>query len=124
MKRTLLILCLGLALSLLSASAWATPSHEGKAPKELSTRADDLDLSLSSHKSHASKKPAKSHASKKPAKSHTKKVRVATERVDIQELGGESTGPSVASAVPEPSALLLFGVGCLVARRAIFRARR
>jgi hypothetical protein len=99
----------------LSASAWAIPFHEGAAPKEFSARAHHLDLSLPPHESHAVHKPAKKDKKDKKVKADPKGHGSAVTVL--------STGPSVAPAIPEPSALLLFGVGCLVARRAISRAR-
>lgn len=111
----------GLALGLSSASASAVPMHEshgrahGKAPKEDSARGHQPDLRLWSQGSHGSDRA---------------KVR-SNGRGDLdvaaRGLGGWTIAPSSASsatsAVPEPSALLLFGVGCLITCGVLSRPR-
>ena len=101
MKRALCVAVLGLGLSLASAPAWALPiqavSAHVKAPMEPAAETRHL------------KSPHKSHESHKAPKTSGQ---------------GSGSTEAVASAVPEPSALLLFGVGCLIARRAVSRARR
>jgi hypothetical protein len=104
LKTLLLVLVLGLGVW--SAPAWSVPLREGNARDD----AKHADLSFGS----------KDAAGKNP-KAHAKSDKWLDGRLGSIAHRSDSTG--AAPAVPEPAGLMLFGVGFLITRRALARAR-
>ena len=140
LKKSLFVVALGLALS--NAPAWASPDHgaaDGKEKKasirlkkskhaELSLPSQSLmegSLELAGDLFSAISPGKKGRTDDKPIRSHGSVAGLppGLEKRDYGSRGhGHWSGPAtngVVPAIPEPSALLFFAVGLVVARRAL-----